>query len=85
MDAAGKGFLSLRLTNSMESQTGSSHLKIPLQVSYHAEYLRSAIACDKAIAWRFMHESAGRWYANSYGRSPTGGGDNDPGSRLRRH
>ena len=63
MDAVGKGFLSLRLTNSMESQTGSSHLKIPLQVSYHAEYLRAAITRDQPIAWRFVHESAGRWYA----------------------
>jgi hypothetical protein len=62
MDAAGKGFLNLRLTNAMETRTGKSHLSIPLQVNYRADYLRAAIASDQAIAWRFVREEE-RWYA----------------------
>ena len=62
MDAAGKGVLNLRLTNAMETTTGRSHLSIPLQVSYRADYLRGAIACDQAITWRFVREDE-RWYA----------------------
>src|ERR1700681_3124921 len=71
MDAAGKGFLNLRVTNGMEAQTGKSHLKIPVQVSYRDDYLRAAIASDRSIAWRFVREDR-RWYAIAFGRAATG-------------
>jgi hypothetical protein len=47
----------------MEAQTGNSHLKIPIQVNYRDDYLRAALANDRAISWRFVREPAGRWYA----------------------
>ena len=62
VDATGKGVLNLRLTNAMEAKSGKSHLAIPLQVNYRAEYLLGAIDSDQAITWRFVREE-GRWYA----------------------
>jgi hypothetical protein len=50
------GNQSCRLVNAKETETGESHLGIPMQINCRADYLRDAMANDGPISWRFVRE-----------------------------
>ena len=62
MDAAGKGFLNLRLTNRMEADSGKSHLKIPVQVACRGPGHRLALRArgEPLVRHRHARSATGR-------------------------